>query len=163
MSCGGVWREGPITFVMEFFWAESYRFFFGPGTDLRYELALSPAVDQRDIAAVGIERGCDCGGAGAFVEWSLGGWCGFAGAPRQRLLLPLRNVEGARRMREDVRDAEICVALVGYVLCAAEEQSDEGCDESGAAVSSAGAGGAGGGGCAHDGRFAVDGFIPRTY
>jgi hypothetical protein len=62
------------------------------------------------------------------------------------VLLPLWDVEGARRVREDVRDAEVCVALVGDVLRAAEEQGFEGCDEGGAAVSSAGAGGAGGGG-----------------
>jgi hypothetical protein len=29
------------------------------------------------------------------------------------VLLPLPDVAGARRMREDVRDAEVCVALVG--------------------------------------------------
>jgi hypothetical protein len=71
------------------------------------------------------------------------------------VLLPLRDVEGARRVRENVRDAEVCVALVGYVLCAAEEQGFEGCDEDGTAVSSAWAGGAGGGGYASDWRVAV--------
>ena len=71
------------------------------------------------------------------------------------MLLPLRDVEGARRVREDVRDAEVCVALVGDVLRAAEEQNCEGCDEGGAAVSEAGAGGAGGGGYAAGGRGAV--------
>jgi hypothetical protein len=68
MVCGGVRRQSPITFVTEFGWAESYRFFLGVGTDSRYELALSPAVDPRDSAAVGIERGRDRGGAGASVE-----------------------------------------------------------------------------------------------
>jgi hypothetical protein len=37
------------------------------------------------------------------------------------VLLPLRDVACARRMREDVRDAEVRVALVGYFLRAAEE------------------------------------------
>jgi hypothetical protein len=41
------------------------------------------------------------------------------------LLLPLCGFEGARRVREDVRDAEVCIALVGYFLRAAEEQSFE--------------------------------------
>jgi hypothetical protein len=73
------------------------------------------------------------------------------------VLLPLRDVEGARRMREDVRNAEVCVAVVGHLLRHSEEQSDQGCLESGAAVSSARARGAGGGGCAWRGheRFAV--------
>jgi hypothetical protein len=37
------------------------------------------------------------------------------------VLLPLRDFEGARRVCEDVRDAEVCVAVVGNFLCAAEE------------------------------------------
>ena len=41
------------------------------------------------------------------------------------MLLPLRGFEGARRMRENVRDAEICVALVGDFLRAAKEQGFE--------------------------------------
>jgi len=65
-------------------------------------------------------------------------------------------------MREDVRDAEVRVALVGDVLRAAEEQGIEGRDEGGAAVSEAGAGGAGCGGCASDWRVAVAVRIPKT-
>jgi hypothetical protein len=76
------------------------------------------------------------------------------------VLLPLRDVEGARRVREDVRDAEVCVALVGDVLCAAEEQGGEGRDEGGAAVCEAGAGGAGGGGWGGGWDFAVTIRIP---
>jgi hypothetical protein len=145
------WRRGSgkssITFVTESGGAESYRFFFGVGTDFEYELALLPAVDCGGCTADGFERGGNCGVASAFVEWRLGGWRRrVAGAPGQRVLLPLRDVEGARRVREDVRDAEVCVALVGDVLRDSEEQGDEGCVEGGAAVCSAGKGGAGGGG-----------------
>ena len=118
-------RKSPITFVTEFFGAESYRFFFGTGTDLRYELALFPTVDCNGGSADGIERGGVRGSGGAIVRERVGGWCGFAGPSRECLLLPLRGVEGARRVREDVRDAEVCVALVGDVLRAAEEQSFE--------------------------------------
>jgi hypothetical protein len=88
---------------------------------LRYELVLSPTVDHRVVAAVGFECGCVCGGVGAVVEQRLGGWRSVVGAPGQRVLLPLRNVEGARWLREDVRDAEVCIALVGNILRASEE------------------------------------------
>jgi hypothetical protein len=71
------------------------------------------------------------------------------------VLLPLWYVEGARRVREDVRDAEVCFALVGNVLRDSEEQGDEGCVEGWAAIPSAGAGGAGGGGWGGGGRVAV--------
>ena len=71
------------------------------------------------------------------------------------MLLPLWDVEGARRVCEDVRDAEVCVALVGDFLRAAEEQGFEGCFEGGATVSETGTGGTGGGGCASGGRVAV--------
>jgi hypothetical protein len=109
--------ESSITFVTESGGAESYRFFFGVVTDLRYELALLPAVERSLRTAGGFERGGDCSVAGAFVEWRLGEWgWRVAGAPGQRMLLPLWDVEGARRVREDVRDAEVCVALVGNVL-----------------------------------------------
>jgi hypothetical protein len=75
-------RKSSITFVTEFFWAESYRFFFGTGTDLRYELALLTAVDRKFSAADGFERGCDGCVAGVAVEWRLGGWRRrVAGAP----------------------------------------------------------------------------------
>jgi hypothetical protein len=49
------------------------------------------------------------------------------------VLLPLWNVEGPWWMREDVRDAKVCVALVGDVLRDSEEQDREGCDEGRAA------------------------------
>jgi hypothetical protein len=68
------------------------------------------------------------------------------------VLLPLWDVEGARRVREDVRDAEVCVAVVGDVLRTAEDQGFEGCVEGGAAVSQTRASRAGGGGCAECGR-----------
>jgi hypothetical protein len=71
------------------------------------------------------------------------------------LLLPLWDVAIARRVREDVRNAEVCVAMVGDVVCAAEEQDYEGCDEGGAAVCAAGTCGAGGGGWGAGGGFAV--------
>ena len=118
--------KSPITFVTDFFGAESYRFFFGSGTDLRYELVLSPTVDHRDLAAVGFERDCVCGGVGLVVEQRVGGWRSAVGAPRQRVLLPLRNVKGARWVREDVRDAEVCIPLVGNILRPPEEQNCKG-------------------------------------
>ncbi len=31
--------------------------------------------------------------------------------------MPLFQSEGLRKLREDVRDAEVCVALVGDILC----------------------------------------------
>ena len=73
------------------------------------------------------------------------------------MLLPLRDVEGARRMREDVRNAEVCVAVVGHLLRDSEEPGDEGCVEGGPAISSARARGAGFRRCAGcvDERFAV--------
>jgi len=117
--------KSSITFVTDFIWAESYRFFFGSGTDLGYELALLPAVDRDGSAADGIERGGVRGGDCVVVRERVGGWRWALGASRQHLLLPLRGVEGARRVREDVRDAEVCVALVGNVLYAAEEQGFE--------------------------------------
>ena len=117
--------KSSITFVTDFIWAESYRFFFGSGTDLGYELALLPAVDRDGSAADGIERGGVRGGDCVVVRERVGGWRWALGASRQHLLLPLRGVEGARWVREDVRDAEVCVALVGNVLCTAEEQGFE--------------------------------------
>lgn len=38
------------------------------------------------------------------------------------LLLPLRDVEGAQRMRQDVRDSKVCFALVGDNLRAASTE-----------------------------------------
>ena len=67
-------RKSSITFVTEFFGAESYRFFFGTGTDLGYELALLTAVDRKCSAADGFERGGDRGHLGAVVRRGLGGW-----------------------------------------------------------------------------------------
>jgi hypothetical protein len=72
--------KSPITFVTEFGGAESYRFFLGSGTDLRYELALFAAVGHSGGAADGLERGSDCGGAGAFGWERVGGWRGAFGA-----------------------------------------------------------------------------------
>ena len=66
-------RKSSITFVTEFFGAESYRFFSGTGTDLRYELALLPTVDCKFSAADGFERGRVRGDAGAVVRRRLGG------------------------------------------------------------------------------------------
>lgn len=40
------------------------------------------------------------------------------------MLLPLCCVEGAEWVRQDVRDAEVCFAVVGDFLCAAEAQYD---------------------------------------
>jgi hypothetical protein len=74
-------EKGPITFVTKFGGAESYRFFLGVGTDFEYELRLLSAVDQRWVPADEFECGSDRGGAGAFVEWRLGGWRGAVGAP----------------------------------------------------------------------------------
>ena len=75
-------RKSSITFVTEFFGAESNRFFFGTGTDLGYELALLTAVDRKCSAADGFERGRDDCVAGVAVEWRLGGWrWRVAGAP----------------------------------------------------------------------------------
>ena len=65
---------------MDFGGAEGYRFFFGSGTDLRYELAILPAVDLSGGSADGFERGGDRGDAGAIVERRLGGWRGAVGA-----------------------------------------------------------------------------------
>lgn len=61
-------------------------------------------------------------------------------------------------MREDVRDAEICVALVGDVLRDSEKQGFQGCFEGGAAVSEARAGGAGGCGWGDGWRVAITGY-----
>ena len=152
---GGCEGKSSITFVMDFGGAESYRFFFEVGTDFVHELRLLSTFDRSWVSASGFERDCDGCGAGDVVERRVGGWSGVAGASRQRLLLPLRDVEGTRRVREDVRDAEVCVALVGDFLRAAEEQGFEGCDEGRAAVSASGASGAGFGDGATVGRFAV--------
>ena len=125
---------------------------------MRYELALLPTVDRSGDTADGFERGCDRGHFGAVVRRGLGGWrWRVVGTPGQRVLLPLWDVEGSWWMREDVRDAEVCVALVGDVLRDSEEQDREGCDEGRAAVSEARAGGAGFRRCAGcvDERFAV--------
>ena len=67
---------------MEFFAAESYRFFLGTGPDLRYELVFFPAVDRKRSAADRLERGRDRGDLGAVVRRRLGGrrWRA-AGAP----------------------------------------------------------------------------------
>jgi hypothetical protein len=67
---------------MEFFGAESYRFFLGTGPDLRYELAFLPAVDRKHSAADGFERGRDRGDLSDVVRRRLGGrrWR-VAGAP----------------------------------------------------------------------------------
>jgi hypothetical protein len=75
-------RKSSITFVTEFFAAESYRFFLGTGPDFRYELVLLPAVDRKRSAADGFERGRDGGDLGAVVRRRLGGrrWR-VAGAP----------------------------------------------------------------------------------
>lgn len=89
---------------------------------MRYELALLPAGGCNGGTADGFERGGVCGIDRFVVRERLGGWRGAFGASGQRVLLPLRDVEGTRRVREDVRDAEVCVALVGDFLCAAEEQ-----------------------------------------
>ena len=118
-------RKSSITFVTEFEGAESYRFFFGVGSDFEYELELLPTVDGSGGATGRFEHGGDCRVACAPGRRSLGGWCSVPRAPGQRLLLPLRGVEGTRRMRENVRDAEVCVALVGDILRATEEQSFE--------------------------------------
>ena len=126
---------------------------------MRYEPALLPTVDRSGDTADGFERGGDRGHFGAVVRRGLGGWrWRVVGTPGQRVLLPLWDVEGSWWMREDVRDAEVCVALVGDVLRDSEEQGCEGCVESGAAVSSAGAGGAGCRRCAGcgDERFALE-------
>ena len=74
--------KSPITFVTEFGGAESYRFFSRVGTDLRYELALLPAIGRSGGAADGFERGGDGGSAGAAVGWRVGGWRGIVGASR---------------------------------------------------------------------------------
>jgi hypothetical protein len=92
---------------------------------LGYELALLPAFDCDGGAADGIERGGVCSGDRVVVRERVGGWGGAFGAPGQCLLLPLCGFEGARRVREDVRDAEVCIALVGHFLRAAEEQGFE--------------------------------------
>ena len=46
--------------------------------------------------------------------------CGHTGATEisanRGMLLPLFQGQGFRNLRQDVRDAEICVALVGHVL-----------------------------------------------
>jgi hypothetical protein len=67
---------------MDFGGAESYRFFFGSGTDSRYELALLPAGGCNGGTAGGFERGGDRGFAGAFVWERVGGWSGAFGASR---------------------------------------------------------------------------------
>ena len=79
---GSSHRKSSITFVMEFFAAESYRFFLGTGPDLRYELVLLPAVDRTCGTTDGFERGRDRGDLGAVVRRRLGGrrWRA-AGAP----------------------------------------------------------------------------------
>ena len=123
---------------------------------MRYELALLPTVDRSGDTADGFERTGDRGHFGAVVRRGLGGWrWRVVGTPGQRVLLPLWDVEGSWWMREDVRDAEVCVALVGDVLRDSEEQDREGCDEGRAAVSEARAGGAGGGGLAGRGHERV--------
>ena len=70
---GSSHRKSSITFVTEFFGAESYRFFLGTGPDLRYELVLLPAVDRKHSAADRFERGRDRGDLGAIVRRRLGG------------------------------------------------------------------------------------------
>jgi hypothetical protein len=72
--------KGPITFVMGLGAAESYRFFFGSGTDLRYELPPFSAVDQDDIALDEFARGNGRGVRADFGGKRLGGWRGVVGA-----------------------------------------------------------------------------------
>jgi hypothetical protein len=74
--------RGPITFVTEFVWAESYRFFFGVGTDSEYELALLPGIGRSFLTAGGIKRSGDGGLACIAVGRSVGRWLGVVGAPR---------------------------------------------------------------------------------
>jgi hypothetical protein len=71
-SCLG--GKSSITFVTEFGGAESYRFFFGTGTDLPYELDILPAVGCSGGTADGFERGRVCGDVGAVIGRRLGGW-----------------------------------------------------------------------------------------
>jgi hypothetical protein len=74
--------RGPITFVTEFVWAESYRFFFGVGTDFEYELALLRAVGRSFLTAGGIERGGDRCLTCVAIRRGVGGWLGVVGTPR---------------------------------------------------------------------------------
>ena len=111
-------RKSSITFVTELGRAKSYRFFLGVGPDSGYELAPDPTGDSNQLPA----RGIDCGKPADVGGECLGGWGGVIGASGWSLLLPLCGFESAWRVREDVRDAEVCVALVGDFLRAAEAQ-----------------------------------------
>jgi hypothetical protein len=100
--------------------AKLYRFFFGVGADFGYELhsgwrakASLPAAGRSSW-----RRSSD------YFLFVVGGHPGGGGASGQRLLLPLCCVEGAEWVRQDVRDAEVCFAVVGDFLCAAEAKYD---------------------------------------
>jgi hypothetical protein len=100
--------------------AKLYRFFFGAGADFGYELlsgwrakALLPAAGRSSWRC-----------SFYYFLFVAGGHPGGGGASGQRVLLPLCCVEGAEWVRQDVRDAEVCFAVVGDFLCAAEAQYD---------------------------------------
>jgi hypothetical protein len=83
---------------MDFGTAKSYRFFFGVGTDSGNELPSQPAVESKDISKCGSARGFPADSRGKHA----GGWRRVADTSRQRVLLPLRDVARARRVRKDV-------------------------------------------------------------
>jgi hypothetical protein len=66
---------------------------------------------EKLIVATAVRDGSDPGG---FLEFA-GGYTArrVKEAERRRLLLPLREDERAGELREDVRAAEVCIAMVG--------------------------------------------------
>jgi hypothetical protein len=90
--------------------AKLYRFFLGAESHFAHGLhpASPPAFGllaaRHDYGSPGL----------GYIAWSSGGH------PRadaiefvRRLLLPLRGFPNARRLYEDVRDAEVCITVVG--------------------------------------------------
>ena len=119
---------------------------------MRYELAILPAVDLAVVQRMGLSA--------VAIAATLALLTSGAGADGAALLC-IRNavlcqcgMSARGGSGEDVRDAEVCVAVVGNFLRDSEKQGFQGCFEGGAAVSEARAGGAGG--CGWGGRLAVD-------
>jgi len=123
---------------MHFFRAKLYRFFDRVRPHFAHGLPL-PGPEASPPLFAG--RSCWPNPAGDLVQrtgrHALRRWISSGG----RLLLPLWDVEGAQRMRQDLRDAEICFALVGDILRAASPQGAGGQSRSQPAVASPGQGG----------------------
>jgi len=113
-------RSGSITSVMDFFVAKLYRFFFAVRAHCVHGLPLpSPQALRLFIAG-------HFPGAHLTREriWPASRYTLLQRSEhRGGLLLSLRDGAGAEWLLQDVRDAEVCVALVGYILQASSAKA----------------------------------------